>query len=60
MRLANMRIEEIEIPTYYAKDTQSPTITQTALYAYSILSMLGGYILHKYNIKQNKAFQQYG
>lgn len=56
MRLANMKIEEVEIPTYYAKDTQSPTVVQTAQYAFSILAILGRYILHKYNIKKSKIF----
>lgn len=56
MRLANMRIEDVEIPTYYAKDTQSPSVIQTATYAFSILIILGKYILHKYNIKRSSVF----
>ena len=56
MRLADMKIEEVEIPTHYAKDSQSPTIMQTAGYAGAIIMILGKYLLHKYRIKKSFIF----
>lgn len=56
MRLADMKIEEVEIPTHYAKDSQSPTILQTFHYGWAILLILGEYLLHKWNIRKSCVF----
>jgi glycosyltransferase involved in cell wall biosynthesis len=56
MRICGLKIEEIEIPTHYAKDSQSPTVIQTFYYGLAILIILLKYLLHKWHIKKYAVF----
>ena len=57
MRIANMKIEEVEIPTHYAKDSQSPTVRQSFHYGFAIMVILGKYLLHKWNVRKFEVFE---
>lgn len=51
-----MRIVEVPIPTYYGKETKSPTMAQLANYSLSILVSLFYYVLHKHGIRKVAKF----
>ncbi len=45
---AGMKINEIPIPTYYGKESKSPSVYQTVDYCFRTLLTLFGYIIHKW------------
>jgi len=54
--IKKMKIMEVPIPTYYGRETKSPTLLQLAKYSASILASLFYYLLHKHGVKKIQKF----
>lgn len=54
--LAGMRIEEVNIPTHYGKESGSPTLKQTLLYSLNILKDMCILFFHKKGVIRQKKF----